>query len=489
MIRSPVVPSALLAILLAGCAAPPSRPSPSLRTRAPLAGVPAERAAAWPSADWWTRYRDPQLDHLVSQALASSPSLAAAAARVRGAEALVSAQAALGGAQLDASAQVARQRLSENGLIPPRFLGFTWYTQSDLGLQFRYDFDFWGKRRAETESALDQARAALAERHAAALVLSSAVTASYFGWQADQALLAETHRLQDIAVAQQRIADARATQGTVSADSADQAAAQTAAARQRVSELEGALAQDRAGLAALLGIAPAELPALQPRALPQPNAALPADAGLDLIARRPDITASRWRVEAAGEQVKAARADFYPDISLSALAGLSSLRTSKILSAGSRVFDLTPAVHLPIFDGGLLKARYGYSRAQLAAAIESYNQNVIDAAHEVARSAIDVQRLAAERREQAAQLAAIERLYASARARARQGLTDAGPELAAAAQLAAQRSSALVLQAQALTAGIALTKALGGGYRADPPQPPGPAAAASVPTPGKDPTP
>ncbi|MDE2178691.1 MAG: efflux transporter outer membrane subunit [Xanthomonadaceae bacterium] len=489
MSRCLVAPPVLLAILLAGCAAPPSRPPPSLRAQAPLAGVPADRAAAWPAADWWTRYRDPQLDRLVQRALANSPSLAAAEARVRGAEALAGAQAALGGARLDANAQIARQRLSENGLIPPRFLGFTWYTQSDLGLQFRYDFDFWGKRRAETASALDQARAALAERHAAALVLSSAVTADYFGWQADHSLLAEARRLQDIADAQQRIAEARVAQGTVSGDSADQAAAQTAAARQRVSELEGALAQDRAGLAALLGIAPADLPALQPRALPQPIAALPADAGLDLIARRPDIVAGRWRVEAAGEQVKAARADFYPDISLGALAGLSSLRASRILSAGSRVFDLAPAVHLPIFDGGLLKARYGYSRAQLAAAIASYNQSVIDAAHEVARSAIDVQRLAAERREQAVQLAAIEHLAANARARARQGLTDAGPELAAASQLATQRSSALVLQAQALTADIALTKALGGGYHARSPRPSGPAAATSVSTPGKVPAP
>ncbi len=489
MSRCSVVPSALLAILLAGCAVPPSRPAPSMRAQAPLAGVPARRAATWPTADWWTRYRDPQLDRLVSQALANSPSLAAAEARVRGAEALAGAQAALGGARLGAAAQVARQRLSANGLIPPRFLGFTWYTQSDLGLQFNYDFDFWGKRRAETASALDQARAALAERHAAALVLSSAVTAGYFGWQADQALLAEAHRLQHIAVAQQRIADARVAQGTVSADSADQAAAQTAAAQQRVSELEGALAQDRAGLAALLGVAPADLPALQPRALPQPIAALPADAGLDLIARRPDIAASRWRVEAAGEQVRAARADFYPDISLSALAGLSSIRTAQLLKSGSRVFDIAPAVHLPIFDGGLLKARYGYSRAQLDSAIEAYNQSVIDAAHEVARSAIDVQRLAAERREQAAQLAAIKHLYASARARARQGLTDAGPELAVAAQLAARRSNALVLQAQALSADIALTKALGGGYRSDAPPIPAPAAAASVPTPGKDSTP
>jgi len=479
MNRRRVVMSALFATLLAGCAAPPSRPPPSLRAQAPLAGVPADRAAAWPVADWWTRYRDSQLDRLVQQALANSPSLAAAEARVRGAEALAGAQAALGGAQLGANAQVARQRLSENGLIPPRFLGFTWYTQSDLGLQFHYDFDFWGKRRAETASALDQARSALAERHAAALVLSSAVAAGYFGWQADHALLTEAHRLQDIADAQ----------GTVSGDSADQAAAQTAAARQRVSELEGALAQDRAGLAALLGVAPADLPTLQPRALPQPIAALPADAGLDLIARRPDIAASRWRVEAAGEQVKAARADFYPDISLSALAGLSSIRTAQLLKSGSRVFDVAPAVHLPIFDGGLLRARYGYSRAQLAAAIEAYNQSVIDAAHEVARSAIDVQRLATERREQAAQLAAVERLDINARARARQGLTDAGPELAVAAQLAAQRSSALALQAQALTADIALTKALGGGYRSDAPPAPGPAAAASVSPPGKDPTP
>lgn len=486
MSRRPVVSSTLLAILLAGCAAPPSRPPP-LRTQAPLAGIPADRAATWPATDWWTRYRNPQLDRLVRQALANSPSLAAAAARVRGAEALAGVQAALGGAQLDANAQLARQRLSENGLIPPRFLGFAWYTQSDLGLQFGYDFDFWGKHRAETESALDQARAALAEHHAAALVLSSAVTAGYFGWQADHALLTEARQLQGVAAAQQRIADARVTQGAVPADSADQAAAQTAAARQRVSELEGALAQDRAGLAALLGVAPADLPALQPRALPQPIAALPADAGLDLIARRPDIAASRWRVEAAGEQVKAAHADFYPDVSLSALAGLSSVRTAQLLKSGSRVFDVAPAVHLPIFDSGLLKARYGYSQAQLDAAIAAYNQNVIDAAHEVARSAIDVQRLAAERREQTAQLAAIERLYANARARARQGLTDAGPELAVATQLAAQRSNALVLQAQALTADVALTKALGGGYRGDAAAAPAPVP--STPAPPKDSSP
>ena len=152
------------------------------------------------------------------------------------------------------------------------------------------------------------------------------------------------------------------------------------------------------------------------------------------------------------------------------------------------MFDAAPAVHLPIFDGGLLKARYGYSQAQLDAAIEAYNQSVVDAAHEVARSAIDVQRLAAERREQAAQLAAIEHLYANVRARARRGLTDAGPELAAATQLAMQRSSALALQAQALAADIALTKALGGGYRTGAP-PADPATAASVSTPGKDPTP
>ena len=84
---------------------------------------------------------------------------------------------------------MARQRLSDHGLIPSQFLGFTWYNQADLGVQLQYDFDWWGKKRATVEAALDQAHAAEAQRSAAALAIQYAVADTYFGWQADQTRL------------------------------------------------------------------------------------------------------------------------------------------------------------------------------------------------------------------------------------------------------------------------------------------------------------
>jgi multidrug efflux system outer membrane protein len=264
-----------------------------------------------------------------------------------------------------------------------------------------------------------------------------------------------------------RIADVRARAGLQAADASHQAQAQLAAARQQQAAVRGSAAVRKAALAALLGIAPAALPPLQPHPLPKTAAALPADAGLDLIARRPDIAAARWQVQSALHQTDAARARFFPDLSISALAGLSSIDLGKLLTAGSRTFAVGPALHLPIFEGGLLRAGYGVSKARLDAAIAHYNDSVLDAAREVATQSLTVQRLAAQRREQQAQLAAMAALRSSAAARQRQGLTDGSPALQAQAQWLQQRDAAVALEAQALSADVALTRALGGGYRMD----------------------
>ncbi|MGB5940392.1 MAG: TolC family protein, partial [Rhodanobacter sp.] len=185
----------------------------------------------------------------------------------------------------------------------------------------------------------------------------------------------------------------------------------------------------------------------------------------DLIARRPDIAASRWQVEAALKQTVAARAEFFPDLSLTALAGLSSIDLGKLLTAGSRTFALTPALHLPIFNGGALEANYGVSRAQLDAAVAQYDSTVLAAAREVATQALSAEQLAARRHEQQAQLDADQRLLANAQARARQGVRDLRESLGAQAALLQQRDAAVQLQAQAVSTDLALIKALGGGYR------------------------
>lgn len=470
-----------VALTLAGCAfAPPKLQHPALREDVPLAGLQGAAVAGWPATDWWRGYDDPQLDRLMAMALRQSPDLAQAQSRLHTAEQSVKLAAAQAGLSINGSAQVARQRLSEHGLMPPKLLGFTWYNQADLGVQFEYDFDWWGKKRAAIESALDQAHAAEAQRSEAALTLQNAVADTYFGWLADEARLALAK--QSVAVQQRllAIAELRVKQGVDLPDTVQQARARIAGVEQAQTALESSAKIRKVALAALLGVSPEQLPALAPRPLPPIHGGMPANAKLDLIARRPDIAASRWQVEAALKQTDEARAQFFPDISITALVGLSSTNQAapalfgggggsgdlgNVFSAGSRVFGLTPALHLPIFEGGRLKAAYGISRAQLDDAVAQYNASVFHAAREVASQALAAEQLATTRQQQRQQVDADERLSGTAQSRLQRGVTDARESLAAQAQWLQQRDQAIALHAQALSTDLDLIKALGGGYR------------------------
>jgi len=454
-----------LATTVTGCAlAPHKLVPPKLKQTAPLAGVAVDSAARWPATDWWKGFNDPQLDDLEARALRGAPSLATAQSRYQTALKAVDQAAAQGGFNADLNAQVQRQRLSENGFIPTRFLGFTWYNQGDLSAQFSYDFDFWGKRRAAVEAALDRARAAQAESNASALLLTTGVADTYFAWLGDQARL---DLARETIAAQQhnrKIIAARTQRGIEDPDDLHKANATLAAAREQAVALQGSTQIRLVALATLLGDEPAELPKLAPRPLPVIDDGLPADAGLDLVARRPEIAASRWRVEAAIQDIKQARAAFFPDISLKALAGFSSIKLDKLIDPASRVFDFGSAIHLPLFDGGKLRAQYGVSRAQLDAAIADYDSAIVEAARDAATQALTLQTIGQRAHEHAAQVAAAQGLRDSAAARMRAGVTDARPLIAAEAQLVQQRDAAAVIAAQKVSADIALIKALGGGF-------------------------
>jgi multidrug efflux system outer membrane protein len=469
MIRLSVWPLTAAIVLLAGCAIPPRPQHPDLSNAAPLAGVPAETNAAWPESSWWRRYGDEQLDGLEARALSGSPTLAVARARFDQATRNVDVAKADGGASITGSAQVQRERLSEHGLIPSEFLGFNWYGQGDLGVSFNYDFDFWGSHGADIAAAVDRARAAAAERDAATSMLAAAVADTYFSWQADQARLTLAHQIVDGYERGRVIVAARARQGLDSDDNVHKADAELAAAREEIAKLEGDARIQHAALAALLGVAPKDLGELKTLPLPKAAAGLPNNAGFDLVARRADVAASRWRVEAALKDVDVARAAFYPDLSLSAMAGLSSIDLGRLLTPGSAVFAAGPALHLPIFEGGRLRARFGVSQAALAAAVADYRQAVSDAAHDVATQALTLQLIQERQRQNAAQVAAKAKLLASARARMQRGLSDAIPVLDAGETLDRQRDATVQLDAAALTAEIALTRALGGGFGANPP--------------------
>jgi multidrug efflux system outer membrane protein len=455
---------ALACVVACGCAAVKPATSPTALAEVPLAGIELPAGGQWPAASWWQRYQDPTLDQLVNTALADSPSLAAAHARFEGARESVRIAAAAAGAHVDASAQVARQRLSDNGLFPPRFLGFSWYNQADLGLAASYTFDWWGKQRASVEAATSEARAAAADRTAAALVLSSSVVDTYFGWQTDQARIALLQGRIATLTRFSAIADARLGADIDDGDEHNRANADLAAARGQLAALQGSAQLRLVALAALTGHSVAQLPPMAAKPLPVLPAALPERVSLDLLGRRPDIAASRWRVEAAQRRRHVAAAQYYPDISIHALAGLQSIELSQLLRAGSADPQVGIAIHLPLFDNGARDAQLHLADAGITAAIATYNEAIIGAAREVASSVIAGEQANSERAQQLAQLQASTALERNATARARQGLTDLRPQLSAQYAVLLQRDALAQIDASRLSADIALQRALGGGF-------------------------
>ena len=141
--------------------------------------------------------------------------------------------------------------------------------------------------------------------------------------------------------------------------------------------------------------------------------ALPANVRIDLMARRADLTASRWRVQAAERSRDAARAEFFPDVSVSALVGLQSVDLGKLLQYASRVPAATAAIHLPIFDAGRLKARYGASQAAIDAAVAGYQETLVNAAREVANAATTRVQIAEQRTQRAIAVDAADQLKAN----------------------------------------------------------------------------
>lgn len=457
---------AAAAMVCVACVGLPSKPKPvQLPNATPLEGFESAGGGEWPAADWWKRYQDPTLDQLIQQATDSSPTLATALARYDSARQSVRLAGAASGARVDASAAIDRQRLSDNGLVPPQLLGFHWYNQADLGLQVSYTFDWWGKERDSVEAAIDQARAAQADRSAAALMLASSVADVYFGWQADQSRLSLARARADTVLREGAIAAARVKAELDPADELDRSDLALAAVREQIAALQGSANLRVVALAALVGRSSAELPPLQAKALPALPGTLPDDVKIDLISRRADITASRWRVEAAERNLDSARAEFFPDVTINALLGLSSIDVNKLLEYASRVPQASVAIHLPIFDAGRLKARYGATQAEINFAVANYQDTLVSAARDVATQAAMRAQIAAQRTQRLIEVNAAQQLQRSALARVRQGIIDSRTELTATEALIQQRDALLQLDAAAVAADIALQRALGGGYQ------------------------
>ncbi|MCP5272536.1 MAG: efflux transporter outer membrane subunit [Burkholderiaceae bacterium] len=472
LLTRPAWAASALAVLLAACATPgPQAPLPAPRAL-PAAGAaetsgsasgPAFGPADWPAPDWWRVFADPALDTLVQRALADAPSLAAAQARVQRAAALQALSDAGRAVQIGLSAEATDQRFTARGLIPPPVAGSIGWTAT-LQVGAAWSPDLAGGQRAALQAAIGQRRAAEADLQAARVMLAGQVAATHFQLAAllDQRRVVATAEAQRAQVAA-LVAERRAA-GLDTELELQQARGQVAQARTQGLALDDAIDRARHALAELTAQPPAALqthaPTLAvPRPLP-PNSPWPAD----LLGRRADLVAARWRVDAATAGVAEARAAFYPSINLNAFVGLSSLGLDRWLDLGARQYGAGPALHLPLFDGGRLQAQLGGRRAEVGAAVAAYDGALLRALREVA-DALGTQRaVVAQQAAQAEAAAAAERAYALALARYRAGLGNYLVVLTAQSTVLLQQQAASDLRGRRLAADVALALALGGGF-------------------------
>lgn len=458
--------------LLAGCATVPDvgpKPVPtaagSLESRTSFAGAEGQ----WPAEGWWQGFGDAQLDTLIAEGLKGSPDVVIAAARVRAADAMAQQAGAALLPRVGAEGSVGGTQQSKNLGIPPEFVPDGIQDTGHIAATFSFDLDLWGRNRAALAAATSEAEAARVDEAQARLMLTTGIASAYADLAGYYHALDVANDAVRVRTASAGLSGERARAGIENQASQRQAESRAASARADVVALEEAIATTRNRLAALVGAGPDRGLSIARPQMGRPALALPENAGIDLIGRRPDIVAARLRSEAAAKRIDVARADFYPNISLSALVGLQSLGLSNLFKSGSEYGNGGAAISLPIFEGGRLQGRYRGSRADYDVAVATYDRTLIGALRDVAD--IVAQRAATERqlvgRRDALTAAAEASKLAGLRYRA--GLSTQIVQLTAEDSMVALSRAVADLEARQLSLDIALIRALGGGYRASNP--------------------
>ena len=455
-----------LGVALAGCLASPNF---SVREHAlgsdvlGLAAAPAPK----PLDTWWQAYGDEQLDRLMQQALSENPSLAQALARVREAQASADVAHARTLPSVNLDATETRQRFSRDDVIPPPYAGGV-HSEGHALLDFSWDLDFWGRQKSLLEQSHAQAAAAQLDLEGARLALTGAVLEAYIDLDRQFALADLAARS---AAQRQQILDITRRRVTAGLDTNVELRQAEGAVPQSQVELKQAQADSERAvhlLAALSGHgADAYAQIQRPRWRLDAALELPQSLPADLLGRRPDILAARARIEAATSGQAAAKAAFYPDINLTAFAGFAAIGAGNLFQSASATYGAGPAIHLPIFDAGRLKAEYRGATAQIDDAVASYNNAVLRAVREAADQLTRIAALGEQIAQQQKALEAAEAAYRLAGERYQAGLSTYLIVLNAETQVLAARRQRIELSAAQANARVALMLAVGGNFDAN----------------------
>ena len=464
MTRLPVL---LAAVALAGCSMIPDyeRPVPPVPDSFPAAGASGASAEAPAAAelDWRDFLLDERLRKVVEQALAGNRDLRIAALNVERVAALYRIQRAplSPGFGIQAAGQSYRlpAKMTESG---------TAETVEQYSVDFGFlswEIDLFGRIRSLSASALEQYLATAEGERALRASLVAATASSYLRLAAD----VESLRLAEATIEAQRAAldlvRASSDAGIGSDLELRQAESQVEAARLSRAQIAGALAVDRHALELLLGGALA--PELEPAGLETLVATAGIAAGIpsEVLLGRPDILAAEHRLRAANANIGAARAAFFPRISLTAAIGTLSPELSSLFASGTDTWSFAPLVQAPIFAGGALRANLEATKIEREMAVAMYEKAIQTAFAEVADALALEATLAAQREAQDALVAALQETLRLYELRFRAGMDGYLGVLVAQQALYRSQQASVELHLAERANRVALYKALGGGAR------------------------
>ncbi len=331
---------------------------------------------------WWKQANDPQLIQLIHETLSHAPKLLALRARLAQAESHYHLAQTMREPSLIASSNATTNAPSRHDLLSPPFVPPR-YETAFVGLSLGYDLDLWGKLDAVVAEKLGKVRAQEAEYEEVALTLSTGLSAEYYhyGYLQDQ----KKFLMQATVIAQENhaIAKARQDAGLEGQDEATLSETKTIQIAQELALCERSIISSKRLLADLSGLPLAQITPYLPTAYTPPTGYdhLPLVMA-DTLAQKPEIRIKKELVLISDAGIDYAKAGFYPNINLSAMAGLASLGFVHLMQSDSLSTSMGMGISLPLFDRQALSDNYHAANDAKAAAIYDYNDAVIRSANE-----------------------------------------------------------------------------------------------------------
>lgn len=459
----------LAAMLLAGCASYKGLHTSNnvvepnaLVAKQTLANVHFS-PANWPKRAWWEGFNDPQLTTLVQEGLANSPDLQEVNARADKSNAEVVASKAALMPELDANASVTRMRIAK--VDDPLLEGNSYSALRTASLNMSYGLDLWGGKKAAWEAALGAAKASEVDKQAAQLTLAANVTRAWINlnlaWDLQDLAKTNADRVHKLAIVQKQYYQA----GLSPMYQYKQAAANDNDAQKQLLVAQQNVTDAGIKLSTLVGKGPDRWHSLHHSKLTIPaQLTLPTTIPAELLGRRPDIVAARWRVESAQKQIEAVKTEFYPNINLVAAAGYRNLLGDAFFASPSKFFNIGPTLSLPIFDAGKRRADLASTDADWDIAAAHYNSLVISSLGSISITITQVQTL----QQQIAQAETSDQLVHSAwddiGQQYKAGIRPWMDVLSLQSQLITSEQEVVKLKAELMNQSIALIEQLGGGF-------------------------